>query len=77
VAAPVVGREDEQDWRAMSEHDSRRIIRQWNREIEDEIRRENARAGAGGPWKAVAWGALWVVWLAVLVALLVYIKALR
>jgi hypothetical protein len=57
--------------------DSKRIIRQWDREIEDEIRRDASRNAAGrGPWKAVAWGALWVLWLALLAALLAHTKAL-
>lgn len=61
----------------MSERDSKRIIRQWNREIEDEIRREAARRGADGPWKVVAWGALWLLWLTLLVGLIAQVKALR
>ena len=60
----------------MTEHDTKGIIRQWNREIEDEIRRETARSAAGGPWKAVVWGALWVLWLGLLLALLAHIKGL-
>jgi hypothetical protein len=51
--------------------DSKRIIREWNREIEDEIRRETARRNAAGLWKAVAWAGLWVLWLGLLVALVV------
>jgi hypothetical protein len=53
----------------LMQRDSERIARQWNREIEDELRREAARPDARGPWKAVAWTALWVLWLALLVAL--------
>ena len=50
----------------------------WNREIEDELRREAAgREAAGGRWKAAAWAALWLVWLALLLALLAQIKSLR
>ena len=60
----------------MTQRDSKRIIRQWDREIEDEIRREAARNTAGGPWKAVVWGALWVLWLGLLIALLAHLKAL-
>ncbi len=60
----------------MTQGDSKRIIRQWDREIEDEIRRDAARNPAGGPWKAVAWGALWVLWLALLAALVAHTKAL-
>ncbi len=61
---------------AVTQEDSKRIIRQWDREIEDEIRREAARSAAGGPWKAVAWGALWVLWLGLLAALIAHTKAL-
>ena len=58
----------------MTQGDSKRIIRQWDREIEDEIRREAARNAAGGPWKAVVWGALWVLWLGLLASLIAHIK---
>ncbi len=61
---------------AVTQEDSKRIIRQWDREIEDEIRREATRNGARGPWKAVVWGALWVVWLGLLAALIAHTKAL-
>ena len=60
----------------MSEHDTKRIIRQWDREIEDEIRGAAARNAATGPWKAVVWGALWLLWLGLLVALLAHTRAL-
>ena len=60
----------------MSEHDTKRIIRQWDREIEDEIRRNATRNAANGPWKAVVWGALWLLWLGLLVALLAHTRAL-
>ena len=59
----------------MSDHHSKRIIRQWDREIEDEIRREAARNIAGGPWKAVVWGVLWVLWLGLLLLLIAHTKA--
>jgi hypothetical protein len=61
----------------VTEHDSKRIVRQWDREIEDEIRREAARNAAGGPWKAVVWGTLWVLWLVLLAALIAHTTALR
>jgi Zn-finger domain-containing protein len=48
-----------------SGQDSKRIAREWNREIEDEIRREAARAD-DGPWRMVVWGVLWFAWLAVI-----------
>jgi hypothetical protein len=61
---------------AVSERESRRIIRQWNREIEHELRRQAAREAAGNrPWKAVSWTALWLLWLALLVALLGQVKS--
>jgi hypothetical protein len=60
----------------VTQGDSKRIIRQWDREIEDEIRRETARTTAGGPWKAIVWGALWVLWLGLLAALVADTKAL-
>ena len=60
----------------MTDHHTKHIIRQWDREIEAEIRREAARNAAGGPWKAVVWGALWLLWLGLLVALLAHAKAL-
>ena len=56
------------------ERDSKRIIRQWDREIEDEIRRETHRDGR---WKLVGWGAIWLLWLVVLVAVVGHLKALR
>jgi hypothetical protein len=61
---------------AVTEHDSKHIARQWDREIEDEIRREAARDAAAGPWRAVAWGALWVFWLGLLLALIAHTRAL-
>lgn len=63
--------------RTVSERDSKRIIRQWDREIEDEIRREAARQHGDRPWRAVVWGVLWVLWLTLLAALIVQIKAFR
>ena len=61
----------------MSESESKDIVRRWNREIETEIRREAARRDEDGSWKAIAWTALWLVWLALLVLLLIYIKKLH
>ena len=61
----------------VSERDTKRIIRQWDREIEDEARREEAREGGEQPWQMVAWGALWLLWLTLLAALIVHAKALR
>jgi hypothetical protein len=61
----------------VSERDSKRIIRQWDREIEDEVRRERARGGSERPWRIVVWSALWVLWLTLLAALIVHVKAFR
>ena len=62
----------------MSERDSKSIIRQWNREIEADLRREAAaRADANGPWKAVVWGALWCLWLTVLFGAMALIRPLH
>ncbi len=60
----------------MSERDSKRIIRQWDREIEDEIRRAAARNAAGGPWRAIVWATLWLLWLGLLVLLIGQVKRL-
>jgi len=59
----------------VSEHDTKRIIRQWDREIEDEIGHAARRNAANGPWRAVVWGALWLVWLGLLVLLLAHARA--
>ena len=47
------------------EHDSKRIVRQWNREIEEETRSLAAEADQG-PWRGLVWGALWLFWLLLL-----------
>jgi hypothetical protein len=51
------------------ERDSKRIVREWNREIEAEIRRIAAQQD-DGRWKIVVWALLEVVWLAGLVLML-------
>jgi hypothetical protein len=48
------------------ERDSKRIARQWNREIETELRRLAARQD-DGRWKIVVWVMLEAVWLGGLV----------
>lgn len=61
-----------------SERDTKSIIRQWNREIEAELRREAAaRARGEGPWKAVVWGALWCLWVALLFGAVALIRPLH
>ena len=61
----------------MAERDSKRIIRQWNREIEDEIRRDKAKTTGERNWRGVVWGALWVLWLGLLLGLVAHIKGLH
>lgn len=58
----------------VSDRDSKTIIRQWDREIEAELRREAARARDNGPWKAVVWGALWCLWLGLLLGIIAVVR---
>jgi len=51
---------------ALMEQDSKRIVREWNREIEADMRRLAARRDEGR-WKFVVWVVLEVMWLAGLV----------
>jgi hypothetical protein len=57
------------------EPDSKHIVREWNREIEAEIRRD-ARRG-DGPWQVVVWVALEMLWLVALFAVLGLFERLR
>jgi len=50
------------------ERDSKRIVREWNQEIEADMRRLAAQQDEGR-WKIVVWVVLWVVWLTGLVAI--------
>jgi len=47
---------------------AKRVVREWNREIEAEVRREVPQDG--GPWKIVVWVAVEVLWLVALLAIL-------
>ena len=58
----------------MTERDSKRIIRQWDREIDDETRRHARRDR--GPWRAVVWAALWCLWLTLLVLIIGFVRPL-
>ncbi len=60
----------------MSEH-SKRIVRQWKREVEDEVRRESQRRDAAQPWRAVVYSALWLLWLVLLAGLLTHARVLQ
>jgi len=46
----------------VSQPDAKWIARQWDREIEEETKRLDARKQPG-PWRAVVWVVLWVLWL--------------
>jgi hypothetical protein len=61
---------------AIGEPDTKHIIRQWNREIEDETRRLAARKDEGR-WRAAVWGGLWLLWLGVVLGLLGLLRALH
>jgi len=69
---PITNRSSEKD--AM-ETDHKQIVREWNREIEAEIRREARRDD--GPWKIVVWVALEVLWFLALFAVLGLFQQLR
>ena len=58
------------------ESDPKRIVREWNREIEAEIRRRAAHQ-KDGPWKIVAWMALVVLWFVALFAVLALFERLQ
>jgi cell division septal protein FtsQ len=57
------------------ESDPKRIVREWNREIEAEMRRRNARQ-EDGPWKIVVWVVLAVLWFVALFAVLALFERL-
>lgn len=50
------------------EGDAKRVVREWNREIDTEFHREAQHHE--GPWKIVVWVALELVWLATIFAVL-------
>jgi hypothetical protein len=58
------------------ESDPKRIVREWNREIEAEMRRRDARQ-QDGPWKIVVWVALAVLWFVALFAVLALFERLQ
>jgi hypothetical protein len=59
----------------LMEPDSKRIVRQWNREIEAEMRRDGRQEE--GPWKIVVWVALEVLWFVALFAVLFFFERLQ
>ena len=58
------------------ESDPKRIVREWNREIEAETRRRDARQ-EDGPWQIVVWVALAVLWFVALFAVLALFERLQ
>ena len=58
------------------ESDPKRIVREWNREIEAEMRRRDARQ-QDGPWKIVVWVGLAVLWFVALFAVLALFERLQ
>ena len=58
------------------EPDPKFIVREWNREIEAEMRRHEARQ-EDGPWKIVVWVALAVLWFVALFAVLALFQRLQ
>jgi len=51
------------------ESDPKRLVREWNREIEAEMRRRNPQQ-ENGPWKIVVWAALAMLWFVALFAVI-------
>ena len=52
-------------WEGRVEADPKRIVREWNREIEAETRRRAAGQDQG-PWKIVVWVSLAILWFVAL-----------
>jgi len=55
--------------------DPKRIAREWNREIEAEMRRRRAHQ-EDGPWRIVVWMTLAAVWFIALFAVLGFLERL-
>ena len=58
------------------ESDPKRLVREWNREIEAEMRRRNAQQ-EDGPWKIVVWAALAMLWFVALFAVISLFERLQ
>lgn len=58
------------------ERDSKRIVREWNRQIEAEMRRLAARKD-DGKWKLVVWTLLEAIWLIGLVLMVGFLTRLH
>ena len=60
----------------MMEPDPKHFVREWNREIEAEMRRRAARRD-DGPWKIVVWVALAILWFVAVFAVLGWFERLQ
>ena len=58
------------------ESDPKRLVREWNREIEAEMRRRAAEQ-KDGPWNIVVWVALAVLWFVALLAVLALFERMQ
>ena len=58
------------------EADPKRIVREWNREIEAETRRR-AAGQDDGPWKIVVWASLAILWFVALFAVISLFERLQ
>ena len=68
-SAPSVAARPSSIENGLVEDDSKHIAREWNREIEAEMRRLATKQD-DGPWKIIVWVLLEAVWLAALVVVL-------
>jgi hypothetical protein len=62
---------------AIVSEESKRIARQWNREIEAEIRGLAVRGTEDGPWKLVLWLAFGALWIGLVMVMLFGLKLLQ
>lgn len=56
--------------------DPKQIAREWNREIEAELRRLAERSDPG-QWRILVWLLLWFLWCGLLLAMSVWLKPLQ
>ena len=57
------------------ESDPKRVVREWNREIETDMRRDARQED--GPWKIVVWVVLAVLWFVALFVVLALFERLQ
>jgi hypothetical protein len=61
----------------MAERETKHIIRQWDREIEEETRRLAGRGKDDGPWRVVVLAAMWLLWLGAVFGLIGLLRPLH